>query len=203
MISNSETGTQTVVPDFTAEWQQIREDLESEATNALRIGRNLIKIRDALKPLGQWLAALREHGMSQPMAWRYITFAELPEADREPWMRVQWFSLAKAVEGRKRKDANEDSGTGQDSGLFATNNPEIPADELADRLAEIDQRFKLAIEMVNAGEAALAGEPQPPEYADDAAKWKSKLREVADTALAVIEAHLGEELRQRLLPQRP
>ena len=59
-------------PDFTEEWAQIRQDLEGEAAGALRIGQNLIKIRDRLKPLGLWLTALTEHGMSQPQASRYI-----------------------------------------------------------------------------------------------------------------------------------
>lgn len=182
-------------PDFTAEWRQIRTDLENEAAGALHIGQNLIKIRDALKPLGQWLTALREHGMSQEQAWRYTTFAEMPEAEREPYMRLEGpFSLTKAIEGRSKKRSKKPAGPAPD--YSSTNNPEIPADEVADRLAEIDQRLKLAVEMVGRGEEALAGEPQP-EYADDDARWKRKLSEIAEDVVVVVSAHLKNELERR------
>jgi hypothetical protein len=184
--------------DFAAEWTLIREDLEREAAGALRIGQNLIKIRDALKPLGLWLAALREHGMSQPQASRYIRYAEMPERDREVYQRVVGFSLSDAVgEGKLGGRASEYSSTNSQN---AEAGIEVPADEIADRRAEIDRQLKLAVEMVDAGERVLAAGPQPPEYADDTARWASKLREVADAVLAVISERLETELTKRLLP---
>jgi hypothetical protein len=204
---DTRTATDVAVPDFTAEWRQITEDLESEAKYlnssaecALRIGETLIKIRDELKPRGLWLDALRDHGWSQPQASRYIRFANLPERDREPWLRRKAFSLSGAVGERpsRKKDASGNPAADYSS----TNSPEIPADELLDRSEEIDQRFKLAIAMIVAGERALAGEAHT-EYADDADRWKRKLGEVADATLAVVEAHLKQELRQRLLSETP
>lgn len=191
-------------PDFTAEWSQIREDLTNEAEGALRIGLNLIRIRDALKPLGLWLAELQKHGMSQPQASRYIRYAQLPERDRAAFQRTRGFSLSEAIgESRRKKRA-----TSEADHYSSTNSPAgeapIPEDELVDRLAEVEQRVKLAITIVEAGEQALAkvGEPQPEEFADDRGRWQAKLSEVADAVLAVIHEHLEEELRKRLLPGR-
>jgi hypothetical protein len=197
----TQTETQTAAPDFTAEWRQIREDLESEAAGALRIGQNLIKIRDALKPLGLWLAALREHRMSQEQAWRYTTFAEMPEAEREPYMRLEGpFSLTKAIEGRSNKRSKKPAGPAPD--YSSTNTPEIPDDERADWLAEIDQRVKLAVKMVSRGEEVLMGDPQP-EYAADDARWTQKVSDVAEAVLTVIEAHEAQQLRKELERQFP
>src|SRR2546425_8265425 len=134
--------TPAEVPDFTAAWAQIREDLEDQAAGAFRIGQNLIKIRDRLKPLGLWPAALKEHGMSQPQASRYIRFAEMPERDREGYQRAVGFSLSEAVgERRRKKDAAageiSDDGRGSDYSLTNGPQPEIPAHELAHPLAQI------------------------------------------------------------------
>lgn len=146
--------SEAAAPDFSAEWAQIRRDLEGEAEGALRIGRNLIKIRDALKPLHLWLAALREHGMSQPQASRYIRFAGLPERDREIYQRDTGFSLSRAIGERRGK-----RGAGGEAGAAPEGEAEIPEGERAERLAEIDRQLKLGIRMVQAGEAALGAEP--------------------------------------------
>lgn len=179
------------VPDFTFEWMQIREGLESEADCALRIGQNLIKIRDVMKPLGLWLEELKKHGMSQPQASRYIRYAGLPECDRAAFQRANGFSLTEAVgEGRRKKDATQKP----------TEAPEIeapiPEDERADRLAEIEQQIKLAIKLVDLGEAQLTNEPSP--YADDDARWASRVAEIADDVRAVLIAGLEAELKKRL-----
>jgi hypothetical protein len=193
-----DTSAPPTTEEFASEWQEITSLIGREAEGALRIGQLLIAIRDELKPRGLWLAALREHGMSQPQASRYIRYAELPESDRMLWQRVNGFSLSAAVgEHRTKKDATEESGTGQAPNYSSTNSPEIPADELADRLEEIDQRLKLAVEMVSKGEEALAGEPQP-EYAADDARWKLKLSEIAEDVCTVISAHLMKELERRV-----
>jgi hypothetical protein len=181
-------------PHFTAEWAQIQTDLRNEALGARRIGENLIKIRDALKPLGLWLAALRGHGMSQPQASRYIRYAQLPERDRDAFQRVKGFSLTEAIGERRRTAVATVSQADRPMDV------EVPADELADRRAEIDRRFKLGLAMVKAGEAALAGESHPPEFAEDAQRWRNKLGEVAGDVLAVVNAGLEAELVRRLLP---
>ncbi len=202
------------LPDFTAEWRQIREDLENQAAGALRIGQNLIKIRDALKPLGAWLATMRANGMSQPQASRYIRYAQLPERDRAIYQRVRGFSLSEAIGERRRKrkapgEAGEVSGGGRAADYSRANSRRraaeggregIPADELDDRRAEIDRRFTVAIKMIDAGKAALADGPKPPEYAGDPARWLSELRETADDMRAVINEGLEAALKKRLLP---
>jgi hypothetical protein len=205
MSEQGEQSEQEVQSEFAkqiaARWEQIHEDLGDEAAGALRIGLNLIKIRDALKPLKRWLSALREHGMSQPQASRYIRYAELPERDRAAFQRASGFSLAAGHgEGKKGKKG---AATIRQTNSPAEAEVEIPADELADALAQVERRIKLAIEIVQAGEAALGDEPQPPEYADDDERWRNMLRQVADAVHAVIDQHLGAELKQRLLPGRP
>jgi hypothetical protein len=186
-------------PDFTAEWAQIRADLENVAAGWLRIGLNLMKIRDALKPRGRWLPALREHGMSQPQASRYIRFAEkfakMPEDERAIFLRAKGLSLSEAV-GEGREEPSDYSPT--NSRNFE-DEVEIPADELEDRRAEVERQKNLAHKIVDAGVKALKGEPTP-EYADDDARWASVLDEVAADVLAVLFAHLPAELKKRLLP---
>ncbi len=188
---------EAAVPDFTAEWSQICEVLRNEAEGALRIGLILIRIRDALKPLGLWLAALREHGMSQPQASRYIRYAELPERDRAAFQRTRGFSLSEAVGERRRKRATTETA---EIGVASADDVQISEDELTDILAEVDRRVKLAVRMVEAGERALASEPGPPEYADDQERWRARLSAVADAVLAVVNEGLEAELRKRLLP---
>ncbi len=188
-------------PDFTAEWAQIRADLGDEAAGALRIGRNLIKIRDALKPLNLWIKALRENYMSPSQASRYIRFAELPERDREIFLRADGpFSLSDAVGERRRERRARASDFSPEKSPEIEAEVEIDADELADHRAEIDRRMKIAVDIVEAGVGALAGEPGPPEYAAADARWENKLREVADDVLAVIGDNLESELRERLFP---
>jgi hypothetical protein len=188
-------------PEFSDEWKQIRDDLANEAAGALRIGLNLIKIRDALKPLGPglWPAALPENGMSQPQASRYIRFAEMPEYEREVYLRAEGpFSLTDAVGERRRKRASDNSST--NSRNEEKGDVEISDEQRAYRLAEIDRQRKLAVEIVEAGVKALADESQPPEYADESARWLGKLREVAAAVVAVIGEGLEAELTKRLLP---
>jgi len=183
-----------VVPDFAREWTEIREDLETEATGALRIGRNLIKIRDALKPLGLWLTGLREHGMSQSQASRYIRYAELPKAERKIFQRVKGFSLSAAVGERRGKKAADHSPANGPKDAEAV----IPADELEERQAEVGRKLKLAFEIVDAGERCLAGEPDP-EYADDHERWQRKVDEVAAVMREYVNGPMEAELRSRLL----
>jgi len=194
--TETQTQTETQAPDFTAEWEQIRNDLENEALGALRIGQTLIKIRDALKPLGRWLPALSEHGMSQPQASRYIRYAELPEADRERRQRFKGFSLSEAIGERRTKKAAENSGTDQAADYSSTNSHEISDEERADWFDEIERRLTRAVKIVNAGKEALAGEPEP-QFADDDARWQHKVHETAEDVLAIIDAHLRKELQRR------
>jgi len=190
------------VPDFTAEWDLVKADMESaegllrdHAAVALHVGQTLIKIRDVLKPRKLWLKALEEHGISQPQASRYIRFAEMPERDREVYQRLR-FSLSEAIrERRSRPKAGSQRAAAEDT------EAEIPDDERCDRLAEVEQRRKLAFKVVEAGLKALR-EQEPAEYADDDERWHNKLSEVVDAVLAVLDGHLEEELRKRLLPGR-
>ncbi len=184
------------VSDFAAEWKLIDEDLRNEAAGALRIGLNLIRIRDAL-PRGRWLAELREHGMSQPVASRYIRFAKLPESDREVFLRAERpFSLSAAVgERRKKKDAAPAS----DYSPTNSSEPEISDDERGARLAEVNWQRQAADEIIEAGVEALAEEPYSG-YAAADPRLRSKLREVAAAMDKVIRAGLDAELKKRLLP---
>jgi hypothetical protein len=182
------------VPDFAAEWAEIRRDLEGEAAGALRVGRSLITIRDALKPRGLWLKALREHGMSQPQANRYVRYAELPERDREAFQRVNGFSLSAAVgETRSKKAA------AAEAGAAPADEAPIPESELSARVAEVNWWLKQAVATMEAGEAARGTEP-PPDYAGNAELWGDELGELVTDAIAVLEEGLGARLRKRLLP---
>ncbi len=186
-------------PDFAEEWKQIRADLEKVAAGRLRIGQNLIKIRDALKPRGLWLPALREHGMSQPQASRYIRFAEMfakmSERDREIFLRAEDLSLSEAV-GEGRREPSDYSSTNSRN---SEDEVEVPADELEDRRAEVKRRIELTYEVVDAIERTLARDPLPG-YDDDAARWESDLHEVVDVVRAILDEYLVAELKRRLLP---
>jgi hypothetical protein len=182
-------------PDFSAEWKQIDEDLKGEAAGALRIGLNLKKIRDALKPRGLWLDALRDHGMSQPQASCYIRFAEMPESDRDRFQRIEGFSLSDAI-GERRKRASDNSPANSRNG---DDEVAVPDEELPDRLAEVNWQRQAADEIIEAGVEALAEEPYPG-YAAGDPRLRSKLREVAAAMDKVIRAGLDAELKKRLLP---
>lgn len=208
MLTNETTNEITnEAPDFTAEWAQIREDhadvvaaTKRVGENALRIGLTLMKIRDALKPRGLWLKALDEQDIMSPtQAWRYVTFAELSESDREIFLRQKGFSLTAAIGESPRKKKGEAAGPASDFSSTKSRDVEIPLDELEALRAEVDRRMKRAVEIVDAGVKALAGEPEPV-FADDYAKWRNWLDEVREAVLAVIGEHLEAELRERLLP---
>jgi hypothetical protein len=192
---------EAVALDFSAEWAQIRRDLLDEADAQrvqadrwLRIGRNLIKVRDALKPLGHWLAELEKNGISQPTAWRYTEYAELSESDREIYLRRR-VSPSAAVDKRRREKAMEAEPGAAEAGEVSTQESERNA-----RLAEIARQLKLGVAMVEAGETALGSEP-PPEHGGDAERWRDELAEVADAVLAVLNGgSLEAALRKRLLP---
>ncbi len=198
------------ISNFTAEWRQIKADIEGaegllrdHAAAALRVGQALIRIRAALTPHKLWIKALEEHGISQPKASRYIRFAEIPPADREVFQREKWFSVSRAVgEADRRKGAAASEGDHS-----STNSPaeaEIPADELCDRLAEVEQRVKLAIDLVNRGECELAnsGADDLPEYAEDNERWQVRVAEIADDLRELIAEGLEGVLKRRLLPGR-
>ena len=187
-LSTVVEGGEAGASDFAREWAEITENLRKEAAGALRIGQNLIRIRDALKPLRLWLKALREHGISQPHASRYIRFAEMPEADREPYLRLEGpFSLSHAVgERRGKKKGDHSPANGSEAGAM------VPAEEMEEeRRAEI----ALARKIVEEGARQLAFAP-PPEHADDHERWQSKVREAG----GVLRRLLDEHLRSRPVP---
>ena len=78
----------------------------------------------------------------------------------------------------------------------------IPPDELPERLAEIDQYLKLAVDMIDEGKEVLAKGVRPPEYADDKEGWLHRLNEVENELLAIVNGNLKAELERRLLPWR-
>jgi len=183
---------QAAEPDFSLEWAQISEGLKNEAACALQIGLNLIRIMDELKPRRVWLAALREHGMSQPQASRYIRFAKMPERDREPFQRVNGFSLSAAIgEARSKAVAVKE-------GAALAGDVLVPEGERARRDAEVARRLKLAIAMVECGEVAMGRELPPGE--EEVEQWRETLDEVAAEVYALIEERLEARLRERLLP---
>jgi hypothetical protein len=187
-------------PDFTAEWQQIEKDIQNEAEGALRVGQNLIKIKAAL-PHGMWLEALKEHGMSQPQASRYIRYARLPEADRLIFQRAKGFSLSRAV-GERRSKPKAPSEAPRER----VDETPISADELAARLEGVEQRVKLAIDMVNLGECELANQiadERPQEYAEDDERWQGRVSEIANDLRDLIAEGLEAVMKRRLLPGRP
>jgi hypothetical protein len=173
---------EAAAPDFAREWEEIRERLESEAAGALRIGQLLITIKDGL-PRGRWLPALREHGMSQPQASRYMRYARLPESDREIFQRRKGFSLSAAVGERRKKDAPVE-GSGEKQAAAP-----IPPPERDETLAEIDRQFKLALDMVDFAEENFQQERE----------WA--MGNVADDIRALIREGLKAKLRARLLPE--
>lgn len=193
---------EVAVPHFTAEWDQIRKDVEEVGSltrawgaAALRVGQNLIKIRDELKPLKLWLSELEKRGWSQSSASRYIRFAEMPEGKREVWLRGKHFSLSAAVgEGRGGKNgagANVEAGTQETS---------LDEAERAERLAEVAQLLKLGIRVVEAGEKTVVAESESGWSEEDDARFRSRLSIAADALLVVARDHLEAELKRRLLP---
>lgn len=201
-----ETTNETKAPDFTEAWAQIREGHASvvahaarAAAEALRVGRALIEIRDAL-PRGTWLTELRKH-MSQAQASRYIRlaerFAKMSDGEREILLKQEGpFSLSRAVgESPRKKDETAD----QTSDYSSTNSQdvEIPGDEIADRRAEVEWRLELTFAVVDAIEKRLAGDPLP-EYDRDPACWENDLHEVVESLRAVAGEHLLAELKRGL-----
>ena len=174
--------TPAEVPDFTAAWAQIREDLEDQAAGAFRIGQNLIKIRDRLKPLGLWPAALKEHGMSQPQASRYIRFAEMPERDREVYLRLAGpFSLSAAI-GERRSSDRAPVAADHSRRIVAV--PAIPEDEIED---QIEFLMTIARQIVEEGEDSYDTE---------------HVKVLLGAMQAVLDVGLEAELRRRLSAQR-
>jgi len=190
-------------PDLAALWDEILRALDGEAAGALRVGRNLIKIKAAL-PHGRWAAALREHGMSQPQAWRYMEYAKLYERDPAAFARDgalyqrKGFSLSEAI-GERREKEDAAAATGAEANQAQADEAPIPESELDARLAEVSWWLKQAVATVEAGEAARATEP-PPDYAGDAELWRDELGELVADVIALVEGGLEARLSKRLLP---
>jgi hypothetical protein len=120
----------------------------------------------------------------------------MSESDREVLLRKEGpFCLSAAIGESPRKKKGEVAEPVSD--FPSTKNRDVPADELADQLARVDKQRKRAFEIVEAGVEALSGEPEP-EFADDDARWRRNLDEVAEAVFAVIGEHLEAELMKRL-----
>lgn len=119
---------------------------------------------EAATPHGEWLKKLKEcRGLGPSQAWYYTVFAEIPEGDRARLLAKCGYNLRRVVgcwRAEKASLAPRSRNVPSGESLAAA---ELSAEEMPDWLAEVSWLHALAGPLIEAGEAALASEPDAPD----------------------------------------